>query len=280
MAWQVYSPFVSPWIDVRGIRGTPLISGYSSSYIKSTVSFIKSWRWFGNSSVWYSNSATTNMCYYAMPASVTEPTTGSGTNKYFYIGGATSALSATTDGSNFLTDHGFAFTSTTAFSYTRTWVRTYATTSYASKVCVLLPSRPLEKDPISTEQCNATVSTSLSGISYRTSYAHRRTWKISLLLDGPIDSSRPLFFQDPRPAALQNFLKKAENGVTIHLQGRNPQISTGYAIKTDSPYIGCPYSICGQLTGASWTLSGQDDKAMRYKLDLDIDQDPSTTYYV
>lgn len=273
MAWQVYLPFISPWIDVRDVRGTPLISGEPTSYILSSWSFIRSFLWLGDSSFWAGNTSSSRFCYWNMSTYVGsgDPITAVGTEHLFFIGASQYGIALTAAGSNFLSKYGFDMGNTVQFSNSRAWFYTYT----LSNVCVLLPSRPLDKDPVSTETCNATVSTSLSGISYRTSYAHRRSWKISLLLDGPIDKNRPGFFQDARPAALGEFLKKAELGVTVHTTGRNPQ-ENGTSIRTSAPYIGTRMAISGQLTGASWTLSGQDDKAMRYKIDLDIDEDPTT----
>lgn len=273
MAWQVFLPAISPWIDLRPYAGMQMTS-YSGCRLKENVSFLRSVFWFylGGSLIWQNNTSAGNPCYGAYSISYTSVTN----SLMSCLGRGSDSYTTTTTGNSFFGSYGITRDSSSVTRYGSTGRHLYVDVS-SSNMCVLLPSRPLEKDPVATESCNATVSTTLTGISYRTSYAHRRSWRFSVLLDGPMDTNRPEYFADARPVAIRNFLKYAESGVTVHLQGRNPKIRD-MLVATQAPYLGCANSISGQLTGASWTLSGQDDKAYRYKIDLDLDEDPNHVY--
>lgn len=266
MAWQIYLPLISPWVDLRPFKGSSLTS--SSATFASGVGFVRSIPWLCETGIWtYPSTASRNLTY------TPEQTISTYSGKNVYL------IGRNTSGSN-----NTALTElNTMYGLDRVSATIGGTSGYhwfaTEESCILLPSRPLEKDPEETDECLANVTTSLSGVSYRTSYSHKRTWKISLLLDGPIDSDRSDYFADSRRQQLELFFKRAEHGVTVHLQGRNSSLlDTSYRFL--APYIGVRNSISGQLNGGSWTIAGQDDKARRYKLELQIDEvkDPTNRY--
>lgn len=140
----------------------------------------------------------------------------------------------------------------------------------------IFPSRPLAKDPIAVDKVDGGVVTTLSGLSYRTTYAQRREWVLDLLLDGPLDD-KP--YKEGYPTydvrnQWQAFLRRAELGVTVYLKTDTSTswTTSGNFTARTAPYPGAPCKISGALTDCTsvrWA-PGAGDRMMRYAVTMTI----------
>lgn len=136
---------------------------------------------------------------------------------------------------------------------------------------VLAPSRSLKTDPVPIDIADGGAVATLGGITYRNTYSRRRQWVIDLLLDGPLqyyaDNTNDL------REMWQNFLRRADLGVTVYLWGENWSTSSSLANSTyPYAYPGCNNRITGALVDATnlrWTPPA-NGLLTRYEVSLTI----------
>ena len=266
MSWQTAYPILTTWLDLRPYHGMAL-STNSNYKFNTSVSFCYSPYYLYYSGLWYSSS------YRIVETSTSSPKTN-------YCCYKASSPSANTNWTNFLSKYGLSYGYVTGIyggnsTLTAYWL--YRNTNATTTSCLFLPSRPLLNCPKETYTSTGSIATSLSGVTYKTSYGHHKTWDVSLYLDGYLDSTRPEYYFDVK-GRFDDWLKLADVGVTLTVD-RNVYTSFSRSRRTTAPYIDCPTNICGQLEQSNLTFEGTDDRCWRYKLDLTIHEAKGTAMY-
>lgn len=138
-----------------------------------------------------------------------------------------------------------------------------------------MAQRPLMDIPTETIRETVSYSSSLGGIGYRSSYSRVIEWHLEFVFRGIAES---LYY--PLGNFIKPFLKGAEVGVTVYLNGLGTINATGYETILFTPntrnynapfFKGIPNMITGVLTDCQTVqIAPKDGKLMMHKISMTI----------